>query len=416
MPYGSKEEGNEDHLTRAFLVLLRFVPLAHVTFLDIIREFQDRSEADKIIPPLSGLITEDADFATQVQTQIDGTGRLISVIISDEHMDRKVEVKRSERKARYDGVITYRPNWIIVIENKLSSGNIWDEQLNPSIKPGAEAEIVIDSKAISIKWRDIIEKMSSLLECELITGAEAKLMDDFFQHVDSKYPFLNPFTSFGICKDNEYLLKRRCHAIMEVIKLGRVEYHRGWKSAIRLDSGSAREIALSPKMISNGEWEVILEMYPGDTISQARELFDKISKEDFLNLQHVGWNLQPCLHFSYIGTGLHGASTCLSIKDYIEYWITHKEEIKQYQLDDCGFMRIFNKLLSDNMISKDDAAPLEKHFVQSKREFLNLCPGISVNFKWSMNDAIRLDKDGNFEKEVANRIKQACTTWQQRFF
>jgi len=49
-PYESKLASHEDQLTRAFLVVLRYVPLAQAVFLELIRERQREIHALSIIP------------------------------------------------------------------------------------------------------------------------------------------------------------------------------------------------------------------------------------------------------------------------------------------------------------------------------------------------------------------------------
>ena len=64
-PFQSKCPWHEDQLTGAFLVVVRMVPLALATFLDLIREKQDTLGAIKKVPSLTDLLTNDFKIHTQ---------------------------------------------------------------------------------------------------------------------------------------------------------------------------------------------------------------------------------------------------------------------------------------------------------------------------------------------------------------
>lgn len=152
-PFQSKLAGHEDQLTRAFLVVLRYVPLAQAASIDLLRE-RAIDNLNDVIPPISGLVGAVPSFQTQVSTISKSRGRLLSVLLSDETWTPTRELQFSARGARYDGVITYGlesnehsaadVTWIIVIENKPWSAAIWEGQSNPSehsIAPDAEIEL-----------------------------------------------------------------------------------------------------------------------------------------------------------------------------------------------------------------------------------------------------------------------------------
>lgn len=61
-------------------------------------------------------------------------------------------------------------------------------------------------------------------------GAEGMIVQDFLEFVDTEFAYLNPYTSLAVCKDNDYLLTRRCDAAMEELALEHVTYKQGWKS------------------------------------------------------------------------------------------------------------------------------------------------------------------------------------------
>lgn len=320
-PFKSKSNYHEDELTRAFLILQKNIYIVQACFIEMIREEMNNQQCDQVIPSLFDKFS----LVESVQTQITDKNdlfkaaigrRLVSIIISDEKLFKEVKVEKCDRNARYDGVILYQPGRVMVIENKPSVENVWVGQLNPNVS----GEIEIEEKPISLSWRGIIEGFTSLIEKNLVRGIEKDLLEDFLEFIDNEYPQLNPYTNFSICKNIEYLITRRCITVMENSGLGKVEYHRGWKYHIVLDMEAVKQIALSPSF-EGDEWHIVLEMYPGDTMNQARSFYGNVDKERFFSLLHKGWEIKPNMHFSFRASNLVCTDVKIGIREYVEYWI-----------------------------------------------------------------------------------------------
>ncbi len=418
-PYEHKKRWHEDQLTRAFLVILRYVPLAQVIFLDLIREEQFKREVKLRIPPLSAIDYEDIKIETQ-QSQIDENGgnKLISIIMTDEKWKPEGSVHHSERSARYDGLIYYQPEWILVIENKPHSSSIWEEQANPNLPP--DHEIQIEPTVVVILWKDLISRLTSLLKNKLVHGAEKIVLDDFLEFINNNFPYLNPYPSFKACKDNESLLERRCRDIMrELAPDNSVRHHTGWKYCIEIPTGPVHKIALSPNKIKDKDWEIEFVMNPGDTMNQARKFFSSVVKEKFLALKEKGWSISPNLHFAYISTNLVWARSKLGLEEYLQHWLEHRDDIHQIKRDDSSDSHVFHdffyKLLADKLITESDIKKLEDEFSATRRNSINICPGISMRFSWSKNKAQEIDsKKGAFCKAIRDKIKEAMETWDKQ--
>src|SRR6266568_2646721 len=120
-PYQSKGAWHEDQLTRAFLVVVRMVPLALAALLDLVREQQGVQGSESRIPTSSEMLTGGVEIQTQKNSIPQATGRLVSVVMTDEEWHPEHDVVASDRGARYDGILAFDPEWLIVIENKPSS-------------------------------------------------------------------------------------------------------------------------------------------------------------------------------------------------------------------------------------------------------------------------------------------------------
>lgn len=157
-PYQSKGAWHEDQLTRAFLVAVRIVPLALSVLLDLIREQQIARASELPIPSTTELLANEIEIQTQKNSIPQTTGRLVSVMMTDETWIPERDVVASDRGARYDGIVSFEPHWIIVIENKPSSHNIWEEQVHPSLPEAHELEI--DKIAVVLRWRNVVERLT----------------------------------------------------------------------------------------------------------------------------------------------------------------------------------------------------------------------------------------------------------------
>ncbi len=225
-PYQSKRAWHEDQLTRAFLVIVRMVPLALSVLLDLLRDEQVvRGSATKI-PSTTELLENEVEIQTQKSTVPQTTGRLISVVMTDETWKPEGDVVASDRGARYDGILSFDPLWIIVIENKPSSHDIWEELVHPSLPDGHEIEI--DRTAIVLRWRNVVERLTALVAANILHGAERMIVDDFLQFVDEHFSYLNPYRTFGQCKNFRPLLERRCRNVLEDVAPGRVDWQPKW--------------------------------------------------------------------------------------------------------------------------------------------------------------------------------------------
>jgi hypothetical protein len=124
-PYESLPPTHENQLTRAFLVVLRLVPIAHAGWL---RMVSDARQGAKSLPPLERLPT--ASFQTQTggigstsaaETGLDETSvyRAVSVLQAGELTPDETPAGASQRRAVFDGVVRYGDDLVILVESKL---------------------------------------------------------------------------------------------------------------------------------------------------------------------------------------------------------------------------------------------------------------------------------------------------------
>lgn len=405
--YKNKSNNHEDELTRSFLILLKNIPVIQIQFFEMIRNEMEGVDIESIV-------TGDLSIE-EVYTQICNTndffkndivdGRtLISIIISDDRLETKTFVKNDNRLARYDGLITCYPSWIFLVENKPSRKNIWLEQLNPNVSQNKDIKII--KKPCCLSWRDIITGLNTLLINKMVDGFEMKAILDFIEYVDSEYPWINPYTSFGVCKDKNYLLNKRCNQIMGNCEINgtkrEVKYHKGWKHFIESGVIAIKQIALDSNKNNEGLLTIDLWLYAGDTMNAAKETFNKLNVEKLLELQSLGFKLSTSFHISYRSSNLLDFKSSLNIEDYIKYWKSNYINLRQIKRNE--FDDYFDYLEDNKMVLNKDRSEVKEKIFSKKYDVLNICPGFLIKYSWDLQTAIDLDKVHSFDKEFKEKL------------
>ncbi|NJK31022.1 MAG: hypothetical protein HC927_00665 [Deltaproteobacteria bacterium] len=169
-PYERKGSHYEDSLTRAFLLVLRSVPVAHAAWLHLV-DRAHRANDGQGIPLLHELVAPEVHM--QTSRVPDDAGRVVSVVQTDEHVGISEDARRSDRRQVLDGVVGYG-DLAIVIENKPWHGHIWTEQLEINIPEGAEH----DPRVACVVWSDIVSAWGRLLDSGHLNTAEAVVLGD----------------------------------------------------------------------------------------------------------------------------------------------------------------------------------------------------------------------------------------------
>jgi hypothetical protein len=418
-PYERKENWYEDALTRAFFVVLKYVPMAQMMLIELIREEQLRLGSTHRLPHLS---EAGSCFSEEIHVQ---TGKLhppddavlISLFLSGKPWSSDVPVTvDQDRKAVYDGVMYYGGRYTIIVENKPDPTGYSGYQIHPSASSlPAEAEVEIDPHCVNLTWQEILRRLAALEVDGLISGTEARILDDFLEFIDAtdRLTALSPFDRFSVCKERQVLLAKRCRSIMTGIT-GSVRSHRGWHDHMCFED-MVRKVALFPIRAAGGNWSIQMLMCPGDTVSQGRSFYCNVNLESFEKLLLEGWVAEPHLHFSHINKNLHWPTVKVgSIMDYVRYWKDNPSQICQMPrgADDFGFFR--QQMAEVGFFDVDaDSKKFEDHFVHTSRQSLLVCPGLSLEYHWQLEEATELDEKGEFVEEVRSKIADAFACWGQ---
>lgn len=407
--YKNKANNHEDELTRCFLILVKNIPMVQAMFFEMVR--REMSDID------IGSIASGELSIEEVHTQLSNAndvfsggiieGRtLISIIISDDKLNSEAKVENDSRQARYDGVILGSPSWLFIVENKPSKDDIWLRQLNPNISD--DADVTIMDKPCCLSWRGILSGLNSIIQNNMASGAEKMLVEDFIEYVDNEYSWLNPYTSFSVCKGNLYLLNKRCISVMADYKIKgmnpEVKYHKGWKHYIESGRNTIKQIALDANEHSS-DWGIDLWLMAGDTMNAAKESFEKLEVDKLLELQKMGFKISKNFHIAYRSSNLLWFDGKLPLEDYVRFWKEEYKNLKQVKRPD--FNDLFDKLEKKGIIVPEDRSMIQEKILNKNYDKLNICPGFLMKYEWNGETAIKLDKSSKFEEDFKNKVEAA---------
>jgi hypothetical protein len=207
---------------------------------------------------------------------------------------------------------------------------------------------------------------------------------------------------------DEEAVEACCRTVLETISPGRVKRSpRGGNHYIQLPHGGGAW------WVYLGLWyeDIAVRIYPGNTTRQAQNFFASVSKREFFGLESKGWQIEPYLCFCYMAWGRPANGCELTPEEYFDYWAS--EEIKQIRREDDGFEGLSQQLRAQRIIDAGDQRNIERDFIETKRDFMNVCPGFELIFSWQRAKADRLDHDGRFAEAVRARANEALRTWGQ---
>ena len=410
--FESKKETHEDTLTRAFLVVLRLVPQAHERFLSLVAAKRTSPPA---LPNLCIIDRNSIVFETQTGS-FAPAARLLSILLTDSHFGEAISVAAHSRTPVYDGVISYGQDWVFIIENKPRHGNVWKDQLSPSAKDVQDIEI--EGTAVILEWKAVVQELAALVEGGAIEPAANGLVRDFLDFVYENFAFLNPYEKLALCKHNKGLLDNRCKLAMESITPGRVDYHQGWGNFMRFDDGPSRQVKLDAEG-ADAQLKLVLSLHPGDTVSQAIQFYDQLSVERLSKLQTTGWQVEPNFHFAFMQQNLFSGHGTIPVLDYIALWQSHRDWVCRMPVglesgDEQRFRAFVTWLVHQRIVCENETARISEQTVQTNRKTVNVCPGVSLYYRWPLIEAVDLDKRGVFVDDVRMRLQEAFDAWGQK--
>lgn len=405
-PFESLAAWHENQLTRAFLVVCKYVPIAHQSWL---RRVSDGRDGAPPLPPLHELPA--ASFHTQTSSlgetppPEDGDSNeqgyvAVSVIQAGEPGPDADPAGVSERRGIYDGVVRYGDDLVVVIESKLH-GRV-DERQSTHINVG-ETAWRLDPRRAKVRWRDVIADWRDLLVRDLVAGAERRMIEDFLWFAQRNFDRLQPFSELAVCRGTPHLLELRCEALLADAGPGETAT-RGGRASLLLEGARAVKLA----WLGSDEWnpsssDIVLSMYPGDTLEQAQHLYTRADAADrVLALRRNGWEVLPNFHFGHMSKGFAWTTTTLEVDSYVEYWRRRISTVGQVKR--AEWPSYYDSLVRDRIATVEDREAFDEAFTHTQRQSATPRPGLVAVYRWPFERAAELDARKRFAPEVRDAI------------
>lgn len=411
-PYRDKRGKHEDQLTRAFLVTLRLVPFALAEFLDLIRDRQRELGYKNPVPRYSELKAEPR-IDSQTSRLHKEEGWLVSMLMTDEHFEPKKEVDRRGSAARYDGIVELDEH-IVIIENKPRAKNVWQAQLNPDLPERSLLQFE-KRKAVVLAWSDVIGRLMALKERGAIGVTGGHLIGDFFQYVERHFRYLNPYSTYAVCRDSDYRLRRRSGQILKsIVNEELVDAFPSGRSFIQIPGHvCARRVFLCPVQRDGGLAGIELAIHPADLVSQAKLFYSSFDRSRLMSLAETPrWQVTPNLHLSFRGTHLVYSHANVEIGTYVDYWKKNRKLMGRASGIEKMNGRIA-RLQEDGQLDDSDVRDYRQKFIEKRGQFVDVIPGVSLRYVWPLTEAVEFDNSGRFPGVVRQKIEQAFALWGQ---
>jgi len=392
-PYENAAAWHENQLTRALLVVLRYSPLAHETWLGLVAPSKHLHELPKARFVLQRGRVLDIDVEVPEGEMVPG----ISVWLAPDAAQDTAPVEDSVRQQVLDGIITYGNDLVVVIENKIGWGTITEQprRINRHGSP-----VKFDNAISSVKWQRLLERFFDLIERDLVSGAERLLITDFFDFVEQHFPLIGPYSTLGRCGNNEFRVERRLDFI-----IGHAMGTDAGKTRTERHVSGTTKLAEAWLEFSSDHSAICLKMYPGDTLAQARALYSEQHAVDaLLELRTVGWRVEPNFHWGFMTTGYAWTKTPLQTQDYCIYWVNEIRATRE--LSRAEWDSYWTKLESAGIVETAGRELFDEHFTASNRMKAHPRPGLFCQYAWNLADARISDESGKFVDEVRTRINQ----------
>lgn len=131
--------------------------------------------------------------------------------------------------------------------------------------------------------------------------------------------------------------------------------------------------------IDAGAEDLILDFYPADITSQGKEFYKRAEPASVMRLAKLGWKIRTNFHCAYQGSLLVYPNTGLTVEEYLTYWANNQQRIRQYKRNE--FDMLYDQMLRDRLIQEKDLEELWKNFDNTKRDHLNICPGLMITYR-----------------------------------
>lgn len=420
--YQNMNPKHENNLTRAFLICLENIPSVQNEFFKLISNSFDQQFFDSELP-LDSILEETYTQISNRNSKINHEGlkgrKLVSILLSDEKLDKNTNITNDDRNAIYDGIILCRPNLVFVVENKPNIYHVWDKQLNPNISNDLEIEIV--ETPCSISWSEIIIIFNNLLKSKGLHNIEKKMIEDFLSYINFYRPELNPYTNLFSCNGFEELINKRCRDILSKIEINgeykNPEYHPGWGYYISSGMNTIKQIKLA-YFEENNQKYIRLDMVAADTQDSSKESYKLLEINRLKDLiKDNSIKVESNFHYQHMNKNLLWFKGKVSIFDYLNFWKLNREQLKQLKRNGSNNHITFDEfnllMVNNGIISETEIESFNTRIGSKKYMSLNVCAGFVIFKYWTLEEAIVLENESMFIDDVSRSIERIYNVFNQ---
>jgi hypothetical protein len=123
-----------------------------------------------------------------------------------------------------------------------------------------------------------------------------------------------------------------------------------------------------------------------------------------LKLQNEGWSVSPNFHFGFMATGYCWTNTTVPVVEYMRYWLERIDDAGQIERRD--WEQYWRNLVNDKIAKTEDRESFDRDFTNTARASATPRPGVRCTFDWHLDEAERLDAQGQLKNAVTKRINQ----------
>jgi hypothetical protein len=408
-PYRELSRGHEDQLTRAAMIVLRLVPLARETLLHAIGEPSQSQLPDCIVDMQATNIVDPSEenlSAGQVQR-----GRLVSVFLTPdiEPFDVAEEITDIDRGQRFDGVLRFDPDLVVVLESKVCRR--WARRNGHRV---AELNLngtrFAERRACVLRWHDLLESWWRLVELGVLGPAEQAIVQDVLSYAHQDFGQLLPFGTLRRVGSDPVRRKWRLRSLLR--EATGIVPERAGLVHVRLD------VALGVACLQRAALDIedehlTLHLWPGELKRQAEHLYAGGHASNLCELLDEdasgAWQVkpQPLLGFRNAPVRTRVYLTCgLEPAEYVRRW--EGEDWKQVGAHHRNKIRaeLWPWLLERGYASEHDTARLDPFLHALGRRFAHLRPSIHVSHSWTWDEAERLDDEGLLPGEIRDALNR----------
>ncbi len=421
-PYRELGRGHEDQLTRAAMIVLRLVPLARETLLRAIGEPSQAQLPDCVVDMQATNLVDPSE--ENVANGAVDRGRLVSVFLTPdiEPFELAEEVSETEDNQRFDGVLRFDPELVVVLESKVCRR--WARRNGHRV---AELNLngmrFVQRRTSVLRWHDLLESWWRLVELGVLGPAEQAIVKDVLSYAHQDFGQLLPFGTLRRVGSDPVRRKWRLRSLLR--EATGIVPERAGLVHVRLDVAlgvaSLQRAALDIEDTGTGAGErLTLHLWPGELKAQAEQLYAGGRAESLCELEQLdgpgAWRVkpQPLLGFRNAPVRTRVYLTCrLDPAEYARRW--QGEDWKKVGAHHRNHILpdLWPWLLEQGYAAEHDRDRLDPFLHALGRRFAHLRPTIHVSRSWDWNEAERLDDEGLLAGEIHDALNLVLQVLQE---